>query len=57
MRHIFAATGDRVEGAAAVGVAAILSGRTTAQGQTVCILSGANVAPETFARILQGESA
>lgn len=57
MRHIHAATGDAVEGAAAVGVAAILSGRVKPGPATVCILSGANVAPETFARILQGQPA
>lgn len=57
MRHIHAVTGDAVEGAAAVGVAAILAGRVSAGPATVCILSGANVAPETFARILQGQAA
>ena len=57
MRHIHAVTGDAVEGAAAVGVAAILAGRVSADSATVCILSGANVAPDTFARILQGQAA
>lgn len=57
MRHIHAVTGDAVEGAAAVGHAAILSGRLRLNGPAVCILSGANVAPETFARVLEGASA
>lgn len=57
MRHIHLVTGDRVEGAAAVGVAALLSGRVACGPATVCILSGANVAPETFARIMEGQAA
>lgn len=57
MRHIRTVTGDAVEGAAAVGVAAILAGRFKATPDTVCILSGANVAPESFARILEGQAA
>lgn len=57
MRHIHAVTGDAVEGAAAVGVAAILAGHIKSSAATVCILSGANVAPETFARVMKGHSA
>jgi len=57
MRHIHAVTGDMVEGGGAVGVAAILSGRVAAQENTVCILSGENVAADAFARVLKGESA
>lgn len=57
MRHIHAVTGDAVEGAAAVGHAALLSGRLAAAANTICILSGANVAPETFTRVLQGQPA
>lgn len=57
MRHIHAVTGDAVEGAAAVGVAAILAGRIGAGRDTLCILSGANIALETVARILQGQAA
>jgi threonine dehydratase len=55
MRHIHTATGEAVEGAAAVGHAAILAGQLEARPGTVCILSGRNVAPETFARVLEGE--
>lgn len=57
MRHILAVTGDRVEGAATVGVAALISGRVPCRPGTVCILSGANVAAETFARIMEGQAA
>lgn len=57
MRHIHLVTGDRVEGAAAVVVAALLSGRVACGPATVCILSGANVAPETFARVMEGQAA
>ena len=56
MRHIHAATGDAVEGAAAVGHAAILSGRVRVQPGTLCVLSGRNVAPETLARVMEGQS-
>lgn len=52
MRHIHAATGDPVEGAAAVGVAALLAGKIKPHGPIVAILSGCNVAPDLFARVL-----
>ena len=52
MRHIHAVTGDAVEGAAAVGIAALLAGKVQAPGPIVTILSGANIAPELFARVL-----
>lgn len=54
MRHIHAVTGDAVEGAAAVGVAAIIAGRILPCAKTICILTGANVAPEAFASVLNG---
>ncbi len=57
MRHIHAVTGDAVEGAAAVGHAALLAGRLEREAGTVCILTGANVAPATFARVLEGQAA
>ena len=53
MRHIHAATGDTVEGAAAVGVAALLAGKINPHGPIVAILSGRNVAPDLFARVLR----
>ena len=54
MRHIHAVTGDAVEGAAAVGVAAVLAGKVQITGPTVAILSGCNVAPARFAEVLKG---
>ncbi|MDZ7908772.1 MAG: hydroxyectoine utilization dehydratase EutB [Gemmobacter sp.] len=56
MRHIHVTTGDWVEGAAAVGVAALLAGHLPApDGPVAALLTGANVAPETTARVLAGE--
>jgi threonine dehydratase len=52
MRHIHAVTGDAVEGAAAVGVAAILAGKIRATGPIVAIVSGCNIAPDLFARVM-----
>ena len=52
MRHIHTATGDSIEGAAAVGVAALLAGKIHARGPIVAILSGCNIAPDLFARVL-----
>jgi len=54
MRHIHQITGDVVEGAAAVGVAALLSGKVAANGPVVVLLTGANIDPATHARILAG---
>lgn len=56
MRHCHAATGDAVEGAAAVGLAAILAGRVAVRPGTICILSGCNVAPDSFARVMEGRA-
>ena len=55
MRHIHALSGDAVEGAAAVGVAAILAGKIRPRGPIVAILSGGNIAPDLFARVLAGD--
>ncbi|MBK4217150.1 hydroxyectoine utilization dehydratase EutB [Paracoccus caeni] len=56
IRHL-ARAGHVVEGAAAVGHAAILSGKLTLDGPTVTILSGANIDPGLHARILAGADA
>mgnify|MGYP002716922945 CR=1 FL=1 len=53
LRHL-AAAGHVVEGAAAVGHAAILSGRFRPKGPTVAILSGGNIDPTLHARIVAG---
>lgn len=54
MRHIHALTGDAVEGAAAVGVGAVLAGKVAANGPVVAISSGANIAPALHAQVLAG---
>lgn len=53
MRHAFHA-GERIEGAAAVGIAAILAGKVTAAGPTVVLLTGQNVDPHLHARVMAG---
>lgn len=54
MRHIHAVTGDAVEGAAAVGVAAALAGKVQVTGPTVAILSGCNVSADSFNLAMEG---
>ncbi len=49
---IFRHQGLMVEGAGAVGVAALLSGAVKTSGRTACVLSGRNVAPDAFMNIL-----
>lgn len=56
IRHL-ARLGHVVEGAAAVGHAAILSGKHHLDGPTVTILSGGNIDPALHARILAGQNA
>lgn len=52
IRHLGRA-GHVVEGAAAVGHAALLSGRFVPQGDTVTILSGGNIDPAAHARLME----
>jgi threonine dehydratase len=53
MRALFADTHNVVEGAGAASLAAVLQERTKLRGLTVgIVLTGANVDPEPFARIL-----
>lgn len=52
IRHL-AAQGHVVEGAAAVGHAALLSGKFVPQGPSVTILSGGNIDPALHARVMQ----
>lgn len=53
MRHL-GGLGEMVEGAAAVGHAALLAGRIRAAGPVVTILSGGNVDPALHARVIAG---
>ena len=55
IRHLARTEGEVVEGAAAVGVAAVLAGRLDARaGPLVLILSGANIDPALHARVMAG---
>jgi threonine dehydratase len=55
IRHAYEAEGEVVEGAAAVGFAAILAGRFVPRGRTVVLLSGKNIAPDLHRRVIAGE--
>lgn len=55
IRHLGRA-GHVVEGAAAVGTAALLAGKFVPAGPTVTILSGANIDPVLHARVMAGAS-
>jgi threonine dehydratase len=52
MRVLFREEGLVTEGAAAVGIAALLSGRIPNAGRAAAIISGRNVDPEAFLRII-----
>jgi len=56
IRHLHAVEGEVVEGAGAVGVAALLAGRHRPSGPVVLPLSGANIDPALHARIVAGET-
>ncbi|MBC9247153.1 hydroxyectoine utilization dehydratase EutB [Paracoccus sp. 11-3] len=49
--------GHRIEGAAAVGHAAVLAGKFHPTGPTVTVLSGGNIDPALHARIMAGANA
>lgn len=57
IRHVYREEREVVEGAAAVGIAALLSGRIRPQGATVALLSGRNIDPALHLRILNGADA
>jgi threonine dehydratase len=52
IRFLAAGCGLVVEGAGAVGVAALLAGKVPVRGRVVVVLSGRNIAPAALARIL-----
>ncbi|MDQ7776893.1 MAG: hydroxyectoine utilization dehydratase EutB [Paracoccus aminovorans] len=56
IRHLGRA-GHVVEGAAAVGTAALLAGKFVPLGPTVSILSGGNIDPSLHARLMQEDAA
>lgn len=57
IRHASLEEGECVEGAAAVGIAALLGRKVRVDGPIVALLSGGNIAPELHARILAGANA
>tara|TARA_B100000029_G_scaffold332360_1_gene324588 strand:+ start:402 stop:1382 length:981 start_codon:yes stop_codon:yes gene_type:complete len=52
MREIFYSVGFMIEGAGAVGIAALMSGSISTRGKIACILSGRNIESEKFLNIL-----
>jgi threonine dehydratase len=54
IRHAYAVERQIVEGAGAVGVAALLAGKIRGGGPIVAILSGANVDMEQHRRVING---
>jgi threonine dehydratase len=57
IRHCYAQEGQIVEGAGAVGVAALLSGKIAVTGPVVAILSGGNIDMTAHKRLICGEEA
>lgn len=55
IRHAYAEEREIVEGAAAVGIAALLAGKLRCQGPTVLLLSGRNIDMRLHARVIAGE--
>ena len=55
MRLLFRTQGMMVEGAGAVGIAALMSGKVTTKGPAACVLSGRNIAPDTFLDFMRQE--
>ncbi len=53
IRLIFATQGFMVEGAGAVGVAALMCGKVTPDGPAACVLSGRNIAHQAFWDVIQ----
>jgi threonine dehydratase len=56
VRHAYWAEQEIVEGAAAVGIAALRSGRARAIGATAVVLSGRNIDMELHHRLVSGEA-
>jgi threonine dehydratase len=56
IRVAYAEEGEVLEGAAAVGIAALDAGKVRPDGPTVVLLSGGNIDPALHARIIAGET-
>ncbi len=52
IRHAFAAEGETVEGAGAVGIAALLAGKVALRGPTAVVVSGRNIDEALHRRIV-----
>jgi threonine dehydratase len=57
MRHAYFSEREIIEGAGAVGIAALLAGKISSGGPVVAILSGRNVDMEQHRRVINGETA
>ncbi|GLK71448.1 hydroxyectoine utilization dehydratase EutB [Ancylobacter dichloromethanicus] len=57
IRHAAVEQVETVEGAGAVGIAALLAGKVRPAGPTALIVSGGNIDPAAHRRIVNGESA
>ncbi|KPH05536.1 hydroxyectoine utilization dehydratase EutB (plasmid) [Rhizobium acidisoli] len=56
MRHAYTAEREILEGAGAIGIAALLAGKISSGGPVVAILSGRNVDMEQHRRVISGET-
>ena len=56
IRFAYEAEGEMIEGAAAVGIAALLNGAVKSAGPTAIILTGRNIAPDLHRRVINGET-
>ena len=54
VRTAYEDEGEVIEGAAAVGIAALMTGKVTAKGPVAIVLSGKNIAPDLHRRICGG---
>jgi len=57
IRHAWREEGERVEGAGAVGIAAILAGKLSLPGTAAVIVSGGNIDPKLHQSIMEGAEA
>ena len=55
IRHAYWRERQVIEGAAAVGIAALLTGKVAAEGPTVAVLSGCNIDMDVHRRLISGE--
>jgi threonine dehydratase len=56
IRFAYEAEGEVIEGAAAVGIAALLNGSVKPAGPAAIILTGRNIAPDLHRRVINGET-